>query len=138
MALPLACGRSQTFGKSLANKNAMIELTVQKLNDEIITSIRQTSAMAAELNIKVAIYPHAGFAIATMSQAMDLLSKVNHPNLGVMFNLCHFLKSEDQATLEKALETAGDRLFAVSTCGADTDGKNWNSLIQTLDKGTFP
>jgi hypothetical protein len=29
-------------------------------------------------------------------------------------------------------------LFAVSTCGADKDGKSWGQLIQTLDQGNFP
>jgi len=94
--------------------------------------------MAASLNIKVALYPHFGFGIATMPQAMDLIGKVNHPNLGVMFNLCHFLKSENAEDLEKALKQAGPRLFGVSTAGADIDGKGWGALIQTLDQGSFP
>ena len=25
----------------------------------------------------------------------------------------------------------------MSTCGADTDGKSWSQLIQTLDRGSF-
>jgi len=29
------------------------------------------------------------------------------------------------------------RLFVVSINGADTDGKDWKTLIQTLDRGTF-
>jgi sugar phosphate isomerase/epimerase len=125
--------------RPLANRGAMIELTVQeKIDESIVASIRKTAEMAEKLKIKVALYPHAGFSVATMPQAMDLIEKVGHPNLGVMFNLCHFLKSEKAEELEGVLEAAGDRLFAVSICGADLDGKDWGSLIQTLDKGSFP
>lgn len=123
--------------ESLAN-GGMIELTVTTITPEIIASIRQTSEMAARLKIRVALYPHHGNAVATMPQALDLIEKVNHPNLGVMFNLCHFLKNEQAADLETILEKARPHLFSVSTCGADLDGKDWSSLIQTLDKGTFP
>jgi sugar phosphate isomerase/epimerase len=125
--------------RALANRGALIELTVQKkIDDSIIESIRKTAAMAEKLKIKVALYPHAGFAVATMPQAMDLIGKVDHPNLGVMFNLCHFLNNEKEADLESVLEEAGERLFAVSINGADLNGKGWGALIQTLDQGSFP
>lgn len=124
--------------KPLENSGAMIELTIRKLTPKTVEAVRETAAMAAKMKIRVALYPHAGFAIAKMPQAMDLIQKVDHPNLGVMFNLCHFLKSEKAEDLEKTLETAGDRLIAVSTAGADTNGKNWGALIKTLDEGDFP
>jgi len=131
---PLQAGQVE----ALANRGAMIELTVRKMGPKTVEAVRETAAMAAELNIRVALYPHHGFAVATMPQAMDLIEKVGHPNLGVMFNLCHFLRGEKAEDLEAVLEKAGDRLFAVSTCGADTEGKSWGQLIQPLDKGDFP
>ena len=73
-----------------------------------------------------------------MPQAIDLADKVDHPNLGVMFNLCHFLINENEKDLERILERASPRLFSVSTNGADIDGKDWTTLIQPLDEGTFP
>ena len=73
-----------------------------------------------------------------MPQAMELIAQVNHPNLGVMFNLCHFLKNEKVETLELVLEKAGPRLFAVSTCGANLQGQSWGDLIKPLDEGDFP
>ena len=124
--------------KVLANHGAMIELTVKKVTPEVLTSIRQTATIAEGHNLKVALYPHYGNAIATVPQALELISQVKHSNLGLMFNLCHFLKSEEASTLERVLEQSGDRLFAVSTCGADLDGADWKELIQTLDQGSFP
>jgi len=122
----------------LANRNAMIELTITAMTPGTVEAVRQTAELAAGMNIRVALYPHYGFGVARMGQAMELINKVDHPNLGVMFNLCHFLKSEDPATLESVLLKAGDRLFAVSTCGADTEGSDWSALIQPLNAGTFP
>ncbi len=124
--------------KPLAGRGAMIELTVQKMTPDTVEAVRQTAQMAAELKLQVALYPHNGFAVATMPQAMDLIAKVDHENLGVMFNLCHFLKNENPDDLEEVLKDAGPRLLAVSTCGADAEGKGWGELIQTLDQGDFP
>jgi sugar phosphate isomerase/epimerase len=124
--------------KSLADRGAMIELTVLKITPTTPEAVRQTCEMAAKMNIRVALYPHFGFGIATMPQAMKLISKVDHPNLGVMFNLCHFLRGEDLEDIESVIGAAGKRLYAVSVSGADTGGKEWNSLIRPLDLGTFP
>ncbi|MCH7226235.1 sugar phosphate isomerase/epimerase family protein [Haloferula sp. A504] len=117
----------------------MIELTVrEQITPELIESIRQTAESAEKMNVRVALYPHRGFTVATMPQAIDLADKVDHPNLGVMFNLCHFLINEDEKDLEGILERASPRLFSVSTNGADTDGEDWTTLIRPLDEGTFP
>ena len=124
--------------RPLANRQALIELTIRKLTPDTVAAVRETAAMAAKLNIRVALYPHHGFAVATMPQALNLAAKVDHPNLGVMFNLCHFLKNEDVADLESTLKAAGPRLFAVSTCGANVDGESWIELIQPLNEGDFP
>jgi sugar phosphate isomerase/epimerase len=104
----------------------------------VIDSIRQTAEMASRLKIRVVLYPHFGNAVATMLQAIDVIEKVNHPNLGVMFNLCHFLKSEKVEDLENVLLKAKPHLFAVSINGADEKGQSWDTLIQPLDEGNFP
>lgn len=124
--------------RPLANRGAMIELTVRKVTPQTIHSIRQTAEMAAGLKIRVALYPHDGMEVETIPQALDVIRQVDHPNLGVMFNLCHFLKNESADDLEKVLAQAGPQLFAVSTAGADIEGKQWSELIQTLDQGDFP
>ncbi len=124
--------------KALENSNAIIELTVRKRSDHTVKAVREAVEMAAQLKIRVALYPHHGFDVATMPQALALIETVDHPNLGVMFNLCHFLKGEKQDDLERSLQKAGPHLFGVSISGADTNGQNWKTLIQPLDKGTFP
>jgi len=124
--------------KPLANRDAIIELTVQEISPKTVEAIRQTASMAEKLNIRVALYPHHGNAIATIPQAIELVRKVGHSNLGIMFNLCHFLKNEKPETLQSALTQAAPHLFSLSTAGADKQGTNWGQLIKTLDQGTFP
>ncbi len=122
----------------LKNHQATIELTVRKTIDkDVIKEIQGIADSAARANLQIAIYPHAGFTIATIDPALELVKKVNRQNVGVMFNLCHFLKSENESDLEATLTRMGEKLFAVSTCGADSDGSEWKDLIQPLDKGTF-
>lgn len=44
-----------------------------------------------------------------------------------------FPSTDLRATLDKAKPL----LWSVSTCGADTDGTNWNTLIRPLDEGSL-
>ncbi|OYP33998.1 sugar phosphate isomerase/epimerase family protein [Rhodopirellula sp. MGV] len=124
--------------RPLANRGAMIELTVQRRTPKTVEAVRQTATLAQSMGIKVVLYPHHGFAIATTSDAMKLIEEVSHPNLGIMFNLCHYLKNESPDDLERTLQRIAPVLGAVSTCGANVDGDSWSELIQTLDRGDFP
>lgn len=124
--------------KPLADRDALIELTVQKMTPTTVEAVKKTAELASELNIKVVLYPHARFAIETTTQAMAMVEKVGHPNLGIMLNLCHYLKSEKAEDLEAVIEKISPHLFAASTSGADLGGKNWKELIKPLDEGSFP
>lgn len=124
--------------RPLANKGALIELTVQKITDTTPARIREICLVAEGLGMRVALYPHHGFGIATMPQAVEMVTKVDYPELGIMFNLCHFLRGENPADLETTITAAGESLFAVSVSGADTEGKDWPALIRPLGAGDFP
>lgn len=124
--------------RPLADKSALIELTVKKVSPETPARIREICVLAEGLGIRVALYPHHGFGISTMPQAMDMVSKVDSANLGIMFNLCHFLRGESLDDLEKVITGAGEKLFSVSVSGADAEGKEWGQLIKRLGEGDFP
>jgi hypothetical protein len=51
--------------------------------------------------------------------------------------LCHWLRIEGGKNLEELLKSAMPYLFVVTINGADSGGKDWKTLIQTLDRGTF-
>jgi len=102
--------------------------------------LRELANLARESGVHVVLYPHTGDWLVRMDHAVRLARKVDRPNLGVIFNLCHFLRNEDPATLHAAIESARPHLFLVSINGAEPEAKSepgWAKLIQPLDQGTL-
>ena len=93
--------------------------------------------MAAEANVRVAIYPHTGFWVERVEDAVRVAKKVARKNLGVTFNLCHWLMVDDEKNAESLIKSAMPHLFVVTINGADSGGRDWKTLIQTLDRGAF-
>jgi sugar phosphate isomerase/epimerase len=111
-----------------------------ELDDRAIEVLRELAALAQEAEVRIALYPHTGFYVATVQDAVRLAKKVDRPNVGASFNLCHFLKLDDEKNIRSALEEARPHLFLVSVNGADsgdTRAMGWDRLIQPLGKGTF-
>jgi sugar phosphate isomerase/epimerase len=107
--------------------------------DEIaVKLINQLADKAQEAGLKVVLYPHVTCYTETVEDVLRLAEKVNRPNVGMSFNLCHFLKTDSEKNLKKVLRDAGDRLMLVSINGADSgDTKDWKRLILPLGDGTF-
>ncbi|MHC4583662.1 MAG: family 16 glycoside hydrolase [Planctomycetota bacterium] len=99
--------------------------------------IQEISDMAAEAGLRVALYPHTGFWVEKVEDAIRVVKKVDRRNVGVTFNLCHWLRTEDEKSMRSLIISAMPHLFVVSINGADSGGKDWKQLIQTLDRGTF-
>jgi len=99
--------------------------------------LREIAEMAAEANVRVALYPHTGFWVERIEDAVRVAKKVNRKNVGVTFNLCHWLMVDDEKNAESLIKLAMPHLFVVTINGADSGGKDWKTLIQTLDRGTF-
>jgi len=99
--------------------------------------VRQIAQLAEQAGLRVALYPHTGFYVQRVEDAVRVADAVNRPNVGVTFNLCHWLKVDGPTELERRLRLALPRLFLVTINGADGDGQNWDRLIQPLDRGTF-
>ena len=127
--------------RQLKGQDTIIELFVQgsqeNTDGEAVAFVREVADLAKASGLRVVLYPHAGFYVDTLGDALRIAELSDRDNVGVMFNLCHFLKVEPQSDLRETLENAGDLLWRVSTCGADVDGTNWGALIQPLDKGSF-
>lgn len=107
-------------------------------NDDAVAvnTLRELAGVAQAAGLRVALYPHTGFYVQRVEDAVRLAQKVNRENLGVTFNLCHWLKV-DGKNLEASLAAAQPHLFCVTINGADTGGTSWKELIQPLDRGTF-
>jgi sugar phosphate isomerase/epimerase len=103
---------------------------------QAVAQIRQLGQWAEKSGLQVALYPHHGFYVARVEDAIRLADKADRKNVGVSLNLCHWLRSGDEANLELRLKQALPRLMLVSVNGADHEG-DWDRLIQTLDRGEF-
>lgn len=99
--------------------------------------LREISDMAQEAGLRVALYPHTGFWLERVEDAVRVARKVGRENVGVTFNLCHWLRVDDEENMKPLLELAMPYLFVVTINGADSGGKDWDTLIQTLDRGSF-
>lgn len=105
--------------------------------DRAVEIVRQIAAMAEPVGVRVALYPHVGDWVERVEDAIRVAKKVDRKNVGVMFNLCHWLKVDRSRDYRKLLEAARPYLMVVTINGADPDGTGWDRLIQPLDRGTF-
>jgi sugar phosphate isomerase/epimerase len=106
-------------------------------DDRAVEILREIADMAAEAGLRVAIYPHYGFWCERVEDAVRVAKKVDRRNVGVTFNLCHWLRVDDEKNMESLIKSAMPHLFVVTVNGADSGGKDWKELIQTLDRGSF-
>ncbi|MBN2476920.1 MAG: sugar phosphate isomerase/epimerase [Pirellulales bacterium] len=108
--------------------------------DQAVEVIRQVADLAEPAGLRVALYPHVGFYVARVEDALRLAEKADRKNVGASFNLCHWLKLDHQRNLQPLLKASAGRLLLVSINGADggeTNAMGWDRLIQTLDRGSF-
>src|SRR5678816_4635250 len=94
---------------------------------------------AKESGAQLLLYPHQGSWIERIEDSIRVGEKVDRPNVGVMFNLCHWLRVDKSRECKALLKQALPRLWAVSINGADVWDENpgWDRYIQPLDRGSF-
>ena len=134
--LPLLKGR----GSALA-----LLMTGAKRSDpagdaRAVEIIRQIAEMARPAGVNVVLYPHTGDWLERVEDAVRVAKKVDRPNVGVMFNLCHWLKVDHEKNMKRVLALASPHLMAVSIHGADTAAEihaRKGKWIQPLGRGSF-
>ena len=102
-----------------------------------VSILRDVADLAARHKVRIALYPHHAFWLERIEDAVRLAQKVDRPNVGVTFNLCHWLRVSPEKDVATLIRQAMPWLSVVSINGADADGQDWKALIQTLDRGTF-
>ena len=128
--------------KDLKGRDTILELFVQgskkaNTDEQAVAFVREIADQAKESGLRIVLYPHAGNYVDTLGSAVRVARKCKRDNVGVMFNLCHYLKVEPKTDLKAALTEAKPLLWQVSTCGAKKGGNSWGQLIQTLDRGDY-
>lgn len=102
-----------------------------------VTLLQMLSPKVADAGLRIALYPHTNDWVETTADAIRVAEKTDRANVGATFNLCHWLRVTGPGDPQPLLAQAMPRLFMVSINGADKDGTDWNTLIQTLDRGTY-
>jgi len=108
-----------------------------KGDERAVEIVREIADMAEESGLRVALYPHFNDWLERVEDAVRVTKKVNRRNVGITFNLCHWLRVDDEKNIEKVLELAMPYLFVVTINGADSGAKSWERLIQPLGSGSF-
>lgn len=103
---------------------------------DAVALLRDIAERAQRAGLKVSLYPHTGFWLERVQDAVRLAKKANRPNVGVTFNLCHCLKVGDAARVGELLDLARPYLTFVTLNGAEREG-DWSRLIQPLGQGSF-
>ncbi len=107
---------------------------------QAVRVVTEIADLAAAHGVRVVLYPHTGFHVATVADALRVVRASGRTNVGVTFNLCHYLKVEGELGWRDALVAALPLLEFVSINGADagdTRAMGWNRLIQPLGNGSF-
>ena len=125
--------------KQLKGTNVVLWLTVQKQAEDdtqAVLAVQELADLAAASNLEIALYPHHGFHVADIKDALRIVKQVDRDNVGLTFNLCHELRAGNASEFDALIEEARPYLSLVSINGADHEG-NWDTLIQPLDQGAF-
>jgi len=101
--------------------------------------LREMSDLARASGSQLLLYPHVQNWIERIEDSIRVADKVNRDNVGVMFNVCHWLRVDKSRDYKALLKQALPRLWAVSINGADEfdEKPGWSHYIQPLGKGTF-
>jgi len=110
--------------------------------DEVaVPKLLELAEYAGAHGVKIALYPHTGSWLERVEDAIRLAGKLHRDDVGVTFNLCHWLKVEGpERDPVPVLKEALPKLMFVTINGADTgDTKamGWDRLIQPLDNGSY-
>jgi len=103
-----------------------------------VEALRRLGDLAAESGLRISIYHHTGDWTQSLLHALRVVKKVNHPQVGVNFNLCHWLKIDGEKDYRPVLRENAGKIFAVTINCAKLGSKAWtDGLIQPLDRGDF-
>ncbi|MCU0781285.1 MAG: sugar phosphate isomerase/epimerase [Akkermansiaceae bacterium] len=109
-------------------------------DEVVVPRLVELADLARTSGIRIALYPHTGFWVERVDDALRLVGKVKQANVGATFNLCHWLKVEGDLDPRPVLKAALPHLFFVTVNGADrgdTRTMNWDRLIRPLGQGCY-
>lgn len=126
-------------------KNNPISPGPNKESDKMaVRLLKELAEVADQSDLQVAIYPHIYFYVEKIGHAMLIAKKVNRRNLGLTFNLCHWLATTNETErndLNNELKKLTPYLKMMSINGANNvlsiKANIWEDYILPLDMGSF-
>ena len=104
--------------------------------DEACVKIaRDLGDLAQAAGLRVAIYHHAGFYVATALDSRRIARRAAHPAVGASFNLCHEFMTGNGGKALETLRAVGPEASLVSINGVDPADKK--RYILPLGQGSF-
>ena len=103
-----------------------------------VKALRELGDAAAEAGVRISAYNHVNCWNESVPLNIELVKRVNHPQVGFNFNVCHWLRVEGNKDYRPLLRANAEKLFCVTICGAKIGAETWtHGLIQPLDQGDF-
>jgi sugar phosphate isomerase/epimerase len=93
---------------------------------------RELADYARDYGGRIAVYPHVGIWCERVDHAVRVVNQCDRKNLGVCFNLFHWLRTDPKGDLDALVRQAMPRLFLVTINGMSAAG-----AVETLDRSAY-
>ena len=110
----------------------------------VVRLMREIGDWAKQAGLEVAIYPHVEYYVERTDHALDLVRQIDRRNVGLTFNLCHYLATTSQTErsgLKAHLQELKPYLKMITVSGANdviSQQKNvWQDYILPLGTGSY-
>jgi len=123
-------GRKTLFLIGFASKN--YERSSPEGDLRAVEICQQLADFAQPHGVRVAIYPHVNQWCERVEDALRIVKKADRKNLGICFNLYHWLRTDKERNLDPLVAAAMPHLFLVTINGTSPEGS-----METLDRGSY-
>jgi len=96
---------------------------------------RELADFARKYGVRLAIYPHVNIWCERIDHAVRIAKQCGRKNLGVSFNLTHWLWTDPDGNLERLSRDAMPHLFLVTINGINRQASL--GALTTLDRGDY-
>jgi len=141
---PFPLEKLEAFMASLKGRETVIELALNGYPagalegiEPTVKLLKELGELAGKVQLRIAIYNHVQSYCESVPFAIEIVNKVNLPNVGYCFIVCHWLHMEGAKDYRPLLKANPEKLFIVGTNGATVELKGWDNLICPLDVGNF-
>ncbi|HSA12286.1 MAG TPA: sugar phosphate isomerase/epimerase [Candidatus Paceibacterota bacterium] len=132
--------------KELKGRNALLLIQFQSKalprsspagDARAVELARELAGVALEYGVRVAIYPHRNIWCERIDHAVRIARDARCRNLGVCFNLAHWLWTDPKGNLDALVKDAMPHLFLVTINGTSPEGTYENLGSGSYDVGNF-